>query len=90
MRRLVGVLSLLLTVHSQVSAETQLQPAIYRSANKSTGSNTIRGLLRTRQVSCNPGFGFCDATGVCCPAGGDCCSDRQSSPVFMYMILLRD
>ena len=85
MRRLVGVLSLLLAIHShsQVNAQGQLQPAIFRSANKSVGSKTIRGLLRARQVTCDPGFGLC-RTGGCCPVGGDCCSDGQSSPVFMY------
>lgn len=84
MRHLVGILSLLLAIYTQASAESQLRPAIYRSANKSIGSKTIRGLLRTRQVSCSPGYGYCARTGVCCPAGGDCCADGQSSPTFMY------
>ncbi len=81
MRHLVEILGLsllVLTISRQVSA-VEFQPPVFRSNNAlgAGGSKVIRGLLVVRQA-CNSGYGYCRTTGVCCPVGGRCCSDRES------------
>ena len=80
MRRLLSFLFLLATAAIQVGAEelVQAEPAAYRVTN-AVGveeSNVIRGLLKVKRA-CPRHYGYCKKTGVCCPLGGDCCSDRQ-------------
>ncbi|KIK67564.1 hypothetical protein GYMLUDRAFT_37719 [Collybiopsis luxurians FD-317 M1] len=71
-RSYIAVLGIFLAT-GMVNADGQaFQPTIKGGAKKDA---TIRGLLGRRQVSCDPGWGFCDNTGSCCPLGGECCSD---------------
>ena len=80
MRYLLSSLFLLATAAIQVGAEelVQAEPTTYR-VNNAVGveeSNAIRGLLKAKRA-CPSHYGYCRNTGVCCPLGGDCCSDCQ-------------
>jgi hypothetical protein len=81
MRQLVALVFLLATAAVQVGAEelVQFEPATYRTID-AVGveeSNVIRGLLKAKRA-CPRHYGYCKKTGVCCPLGGDCCTDRGS------------
>ena len=90
MRQFVALVFLLATAAVRAGAEdlVQAEPAAYRTIDTVAveEANVIRGLLKAKRA-CPPKYGYCQKTGVCCPLGGDCCSDRRSHLRLLSMVL---